>query len=115
MELSAPVTIDVGRGLVLPARQVPSPNQDPRPPGGSVDLVVIHGISLPPGDFGGDGVERLFMNQLPADGHPFYATIAGLRVSAHLYLRRGGDIVQFVPFHARAWHAGVSSWRHRPA
>ncbi|MEI8259035.1 MAG: 1,6-anhydro-N-acetylmuramyl-L-alanine amidase AmpD [Deltaproteobacteria bacterium] len=107
--------VDVGRGLLVPARHVPSPNQDSRPPGATLDLVVIHGISLPPGRFGGDWVARLFTNTLPADHHPYFASIAELRVSAHLYIRRDGELVQFVPFHARAWHAGASVWRHRVA
>jgi AmpD protein len=94
---------------------VASPNQDPRPPGATLDLVVIHGISLPPGEFGEDWVERLFLNTLPPDRHPFFASIAGLRVSSHLYIRRDGHVIQFVPFHARAWHAGASAWRHRVA
>jgi AmpD protein len=115
MQPGAPVTVDVGRGLITPARQVPSPNQDARPPGASIDLVVVHGISLPPGEFGGPWVERLFTNTLPADVHPFFATIEDLRVSAHLFIRRDGELVQFVPFHARAWHAGASVWRHRVA
>jgi len=115
MHCGAPVTVDVGRGLISPARQVASPNQDARPPGASIDLVVVHGISLPPGEFGGPWVDRLFTNTLPPDVHPFFATIAGLKVSAHLYIRRDGELVQFVPFHARAWHAGASVWRHRLA
>ena len=115
MEPGAPVTVDVGRGLLAPARVVPSPNQDARPPGATIDLLVVHGISLPPGEFGGPWVERLFLNALPAASHPYFATIAALRVSAHLFIRRDGEIVQFVPFHARAWHAGASSWRHRVA
>ena len=107
--------IDVGRGLLAGARQVASPNQDARPPGATLDLIVVHSISLPPGDYGGHWVDRLFTNTLPPDGHPFFATIADLRVSAHLYIRRDGECVQYVPFHARAWHAGASSWRHRVA
>ena len=115
MPVPPPLEVDVGRGLLRPARYVPSPNQDTRPPGATLDLVVIHGISLPPGDFGGEWVERLFLNTLPPDGHPFFQTIEALRVSAHLFVRRDGEIVQFVPFHARAWHAGASVWRHRLA
>lgn len=107
--------IDVGRGLLTGARQVASPNQDARPPGATLDLIVVHGISLPPGEYGGPWVDRLFTNTLPPDVHPFFATIADLRVSAHLYIRRDGACVQFVPFHARAWHAGASVWRHRVA
>ena len=115
MQAGAPVTVDVGRGLIAPARFVPSPNQDARPPGATIDLVVVHGISLPPGEFGGPWVERLFTNTLPPDRHPYFATIADLRVSAHLFIRRDGQLVQFVPLYARAWHAGASVWRHRVA
>ncbi len=115
MPSGASVTVDVGRGLIAPARQVASPNQDARPPGATIDLVVVHGISLPPGEYGGPWVERLFTNALPAERHPFFATIAELKVSAHLFIRRDGELVQFVPFHARAWHAGASVWRHRLA
>jgi len=100
-------------GIASTAAQVPSPNCDARPDGAVVDLVVVHGISLPPGRFGGDGVLRLFTNRLDAAGHPYYATIAGLRVSAHFLIRRDGALVQFVPCRLRAWHAGVSSWRGR--
>ncbi len=106
------LNVDV-HGVVRKARQVPSPNRDARPPGAAITLVVVHGISLPPGSFGGDSVERLFTNALDPEGHPFYATIATLRVSAHFFVRRGGDLVQFVPCNERAWHAGVSSWRGR--
>jgi N-acetyl-anhydromuramoyl-L-alanine amidase len=115
MPAPARFEVDVGRGLLRPARYVRSPNQDARPPGATLDLVVIHGISLPPGEFGGDWVERLFQNALPPDHHPFFRSIEGLRVSAHLFVRRDGEILQFVPFHARAWHAGASVWRHRVA
>ncbi|MCZ8129796.1 MAG: 1,6-anhydro-N-acetylmuramyl-L-alanine amidase AmpD [Steroidobacteraceae bacterium] len=110
-----PHAIDTGRGLVVGARFVPSPNQDARPPGATLDLVVVHGIGLPPGEFGGDWIERLFTNRLLPEAHPYFATIAHLRVSAHVLVRRDGELVQFVPFHARAWHAGASSWRHRLA
>jgi N-acetyl-anhydromuramoyl-L-alanine amidase len=109
------LTIDAGRGLVEQARQVPSPNQDARPPGASIDLIVVHGIGLPPGEFGGPWVEALFLNRLPAEVHPFFRTLEGLKVSAHVFVRRDGSMLQFVPFHARAWHAGASSWRHRTA
>ena len=77
--------------------------------------MVLHGISLPPGEFGGDAIERLFTNTLDPDGHPAFAAIASLRVSAHLLIRRDGECVQFVPFTARAWHAGRSRWRERQA
>jgi len=107
--------VDPGTGLLGGARYVHSPNQDARPPGATLDLIVVHGIGLPPGEFGGPWVERLFTNALPGDAHPFFATIVDLRVSTHLFIRRDGEVVQFVPFHARAWHAGPSSWRNRVA
>jgi AmpD protein len=105
--------IDTVTGWLQPARQLPSPNCDDRPAGTEPDLVVVHGISLPPGEFGGPWIDRLFTNTLPAEAHPYFATIVDLRVSAHLLLRRDGEIVQYVPFHRRAWHAGVSSWAGR--
>jgi len=99
------------RGIANLARQVRSPNRDARPPGAEVTLVVVHGISLPPGTFGGAGIEQLFTNRLDPSAHPYYATIADLRVSAHFLIRRDGALVQFVPCGERAWHAGASSWR----
>jgi AmpD protein len=105
--------VDAHSGRLLGARQVDSPNCDDRPPGQAPELVVVHGISLPPGEFGGPWIEALFSNRLPADAHPYFAGIAGLRVSAHLLVRRDGAVVQFVPFHRRAWHAGPSQWRGR--
>jgi len=105
--------VDAGSGRLLGARRVDSPNCDDRPPGQAPELVVVHGISLPPGEFGGPWIEALFTNRLPAHGHPYFAAIAGLRVSAHLLVRRDGAVVQFVPFHRRAWHAGTSQWRGR--
>jgi len=92
---------------------VASPNCDARPAGAAVELIVIHNISLPPGEFGGPGIEDLFLNRLDATIHPYYAGIAHLRVSAHFLIRRNGEIVQFVPCTQRAWHAGVSQWRGR--
>ena len=106
------LTIDA-RGVAPAARQVRSPNFDARPPGATISLVVVHGISLPPGVFDGDDVQRLFTNTLDGTAHPFYATIAGLRVSSHFFIRRGGEVVQFVSCNERAWHAGKSSWRGR--
>ncbi|MGH7644721.1 MAG: 1,6-anhydro-N-acetylmuramyl-L-alanine amidase AmpD [Gemmatimonadales bacterium] len=94
-------------------RFIESPNCDDRPPAAEVSLLVIHGISLPPGKFGGDGVLRLFTNTLDWAAHPFYETLRGLRVSAHFFVRRTGEIIQFVPCGRRAWHAGESSWRGR--
>lgn len=79
------------------------------------ELIVVHGISLPPGEFGGPWIDRLFCGNLPPDAHPYFATIAGLRVSAHVLVRRDGTLVQYVPFGLRAWHAGASGWRGRPA
>jgi AmpD protein len=95
------------------ARRVPSPNCDSRPPGAIVDLALLHSISLPRGAYGGDAVERLFTNRLDPAAHPSFADLAGLRVSAHFLVRRGGELLQFVPLQARAWHAGVSRWRGR--
>lgn len=100
-------------GRAHPARWVPSPNCDARPPEAAVTLVVVHSISLPPGEFGGSGIERLFTNTLDPRRHPFYAGIATLRVSAHFLVRRDGELVQFVACNDRAWHAGVSSWNGR--
>jgi AmpD protein len=110
---AARFAIDTERGLLELARQEPSPNCDDRPRGVEPDLIVVHGISLPPGEFGGPWIDRLFTNALPADGHPYFAEVAGLRVSSHLLIRRSGEVVQYVPFHRRAWHAGVSSWAGR--
>ena len=107
--------IDPGTGIMAAARQVPSPNCDPRPPGATPDLIVVHGISLPPDEFGGPWIERLFTNMLPPDQHPYFAQVAALKVSAHLLIRRDGELVQYVPFHLRAWHAGASAWRYRVA
>jgi len=90
-----------------------SPNQDGRPPGEAIRLVVVHAISLPPGEFGGPGVEQLFTNTLDPAEHPYYATIAHLRVSAHFFIRRDGEAIRFVDPARRAWHAGMSSWQGR--
>lgn len=92
---------------------MPSPNFDARPEGASIDLLVVHGISLPPGEFGGPWIEALFRNRLPASRHPYFREIADLRVSAHLLIRRDGEILQFVPFPERAWHAGESCFGER--
>ncbi len=102
-------------GWLAGARRVPSPNCDDRPPGVNPDLIVVHGISLPPGEFGGPWVDRLFTNALPVSAHPYFASIADLRVSAHALVRRDGTLVQYVPFHLRAWHSGVSSHLGREA
>jgi AmpD protein len=108
------LTID-DDGMVPQFRQVPSPNCDDRPAEAAIELVVIHNISLPPGVFGGDAVERLFTNTLDCDSHPYYAGLRGVRVSAHFLLRRDGAPTQFVACSRRAWHAGESSWRGRSA
>jgi AmpD protein len=94
-------------------RVVDSPNQDERPPGVEVSLVVVHSISLPPGEYGGDAIERLFTNRLDPDAHPYFREIHALKVSAHFLVRRDGELLQFVPPARRAWHAGASSWRGR--
>lgn len=100
------------QGLLVGGKYIPSPNCDDRPPG-AIELLVIHNISLPPGEFGGDGVQRLFTNTLDAFAHPYYQTIAGLKVSAHFFVRRDGQIIQFVSCLKRAWHAGESRWQGR--
>ena len=93
--------------------RVASPNHDARPRGATLDLLVIHSISLPPGEFGGPGIEQLFTNRLDPGAHPYFRAIAGLRVSAHFLIRRDGALIQFVACGKRAWHAGVSAWRGR--
>ena len=95
------------------ARYVASPNCDERPAGAAVTLLVVHAISLPPGRYGGDAIERLFTNRLDPGAHPYFKEIQGLKVSSHFLVRRDGELVQFVPVHKRAWHAGASSWRGR--
>jgi len=100
-------------GWLSRARRIASPNQDERPEDAEVSLLVVHNISLPPGEFGGPGVIDLFLNRLDHAAHPYYASLRGLRVSSHFFLRRDGELVQFVPCGRRAWHAGVSQWRGR--
>jgi AmpD protein len=109
------IEIDPATGLGRALRQVLCPHWDARPPGQQPELIVVHGISLPPGQFGGPWIDRLFCGNLPPDADPYFVQVAGLRVSAHAIVRRDGAVVQFVPFHARAWHAGVSSWAGRGA
>jgi N-acetyl-anhydromuramoyl-L-alanine amidase len=99
------------QGWLKHVRHLPSPNYDARPEGTSIRLIVIHNISLPPGIFDGNAVIELFTNQLDWDTHPYFQEIRGLRVSAHFFIRRDGEPIQFVPCGMRAWHAGVSSWR----
>ena len=100
-------------GWLNQARIVPSPNCDDRPNGELPSLIVIHNISLPPGEFSGNAVEQLFTNTLDWDSHPYYQGMRGLQVSSHFFIRRDGELIQFVPCVARAWHAGVSHWNGR--
>ncbi len=101
------------RKTARPDRFVRSPNHDARLRGTKITLLVVHAISLPPGRFGGDAIERLFTNRLDPAAHPYFREIAELRVSSHFLIRRDGELVQFVPLSRRAWHAGASSWRGR--
>ncbi|MAM71212.1 MAG: 1,6-anhydro-N-acetylmuramyl-L-alanine amidase AmpD [Gammaproteobacteria bacterium] len=94
------------------ARQLSSPNCSPRPDD-EISLLVIHNISLPPGEFGGPFIDELFCNQLDCSQHDFFADLQDLKVSSHLLIRRDGEVVQYVPFDMMAWHAGVSSWKGR--
>jgi AmpD protein len=106
--------IDPTKGIFLPARHCWSPNRDARPSGVGLDLIVVHGISLPPGVFGSEWVEALFMNRIPeTHPDPVLRSVSKLRVSAHLFIDRWGRIVQYVPFVERAWHAGASFWKGR--
>lgn len=105
--------IDAATGLIKGVRQVLSVSHDSRPAGIPPELIVVHGISLPPGEYGGPWIDRLFTGALPADAHPYFAAIAGLNVSAHVLVRRSGQIVQYVPLQRRAWHAGASEYRGR--
>jgi AmpD protein len=105
--------VDIERGLLRAAQYNASPNADARPDSMLPELIVVHGISLPPGEFGGPWIEALFMNRLPPEVHPYFEAVAPLQVSSHLLIRRAGEIVQFVPFSMRAWHAGKSNFRGR--
>ncbi len=113
--LSVPFTIDVSTGLLAGVRQVLSPHLDVRPAGVRPELIVLHGISLPPGEFGGPWIDQLFCGNLPPAAHPYFATLKDARVSAHLLICRAGAVTQYVPFQARAWHAGASSYQGRAA
>ena len=110
MSATADPGLDWVDGWWRGARRCASPNFGPRPVGTSIDLLLIHSISLPPGEYGGDAIEQLFMNQLDWESHPYYEQIRGLTVSAHFVVRRDGTPVQFVSCDQRAWHAGASSW-----
>jgi N-acetyl-anhydromuramoyl-L-alanine amidase len=107
--------VDLDSGLLRGVRQMASPNCDSRPDGVEAELIVVHGISLPPGEFGGPWIDRLFTNSLPPDEHPYFAQAASRRVSAHLCIRRDGTMTQYVRFTDRAWHAGQSSYHGREA
>jgi len=100
-------------GVLAGAVQVPSPNWDERPPDSAVSLLVVHNISLPPGEFGGEAIVQLFTNTLDFAAHPYYESLRDLKVSAHFLVHREGELIQLVPCAKRAWHAGSSSWRGR--
>lgn len=105
--------INTETGLIENALYTASPNVDDRPADADIDLIVVHSISLPPGEYGGPWIEKLFTNRLPAEAHPYFAEIYQLKVSAHVLIRRDGTVQQFVPFHQRAWHAGQSCYQGR--
>ncbi len=100
-------------GLLSNATQISSDNFDDRPDGQNINLIVVHNISLPPDEYGGPYISQLFTNQLKKDEHPYFADIYQLKVSSHLLIRRDGEIIQYVPFHKRAWHAGASAYSGR--
>ncbi len=100
-------------GLLEQCKQCLSPNRDSRPENTAIDLVVVHSISLPPGVYGGEAIEHFFQNQLDKNEHPYFDEIHALKVSSHVLIKRSGEIVQFVPFHERAWHAGQSNYQGR--
>ncbi|HEX3835743.1 MAG TPA: 1,6-anhydro-N-acetylmuramyl-L-alanine amidase AmpD [Steroidobacteraceae bacterium] len=110
----SPLQVEPSTGLLTRTRQVLSNHFDERPAGSVPELIVVHGISLPPGDYGGPWIEYLFTGTLPRHVHAFFATIPPGRVSSHVLVRRDGMPVQFVPFGARAWHAGISEYQGRP-
>ena len=112
-DLSAQQVVVDADGWIGAARRVASPNVDERPEGERISLVVIHAISLPPAEYGSDSVERFFLNSLDHAAHPYFEMLRGVRVSAHFFIRRDGELIQFVSCLARAWHAGVSQWQGR--
>jgi N-acetyl-anhydromuramoyl-L-alanine amidase len=111
----AALDLDPVKHILFNVSYIPSPHADPRPAYTSINMIVIHGISLPPGEFGSDAIERFFCGELDSSAHPYFQEIATLRVSAHLLIKRTGEIVQFVPFDQRAWHAGVSQFGQEQA
>ena len=110
-----PLRIDTATGWIEGVRRIESPNFDARPPGCEPELIVIHGISLPPGEFGGSGIDELFCNALDPNAHPYFGQICHLRVSSHVLITRAGAVTQYVSFQDRAWHAGESSYCGRRA
>ena len=111
--IGASLKISKQSGLIDGSRYLASPNHDDRPNSEDIGLIVIHNISLPPEQFGGDYINQLFTNCLCEDDHPFFAEISHLRVSSHVLILRNGDVIQYVPFHKRAWHSGISSFQGR--
>jgi N-acetyl-anhydromuramoyl-L-alanine amidase len=109
------VIVDPATGWLQRTRRVESPNSDERPPAATLDLIVVHGISLPPGRFGAGWIDRFFLNELPAAADPYFATIAEMKVSAHVLVARDGALTQYVSFNRRAWHAGRSFYCGRDA
>jgi AmpD protein len=107
--------VDLESGLMRGVRHLASPNYDSRPAGIEADLIVVHGISLPPGEFGGPWIDRLFTNSLPVEMHPYFAEVGSLRVSSHVVVARDGAVTQYVAFPERAWHAGKSFYQGREA
>ena len=107
------IELDQNAEWLRNVRKVPSPNQDERPERTAIDMLVVHGISLPPGQFGGNYIDALFTNRLDPELHPYFRDIAGRKVSAHVLINRAGEITQYVPFNRRAWHAGVSTFHGR--
>ena len=105
--------INKNTGLLDECTQCPSPNRDPRPENTAIGLIVVHSISLPPGQYGGKSIEQFFQNKLDKDEHPYFEEIHEMQVSSHALIKRDGEIVQFVPFHERAWHAGQSNYQGR--
>ena len=110
-----PVRVEPDTGWLEGADRRPTPNRDARPPDAGVNLVVVHAISLPPGEFGGAWIDDLFLNRLDPQAHPYFRDIADLRVSAHALIRRDGSLTQYAGFGERAWHAGESCWEGRAA
>lgn len=101
------------KGWLSGVRHVASPNCDARPAGIAIDMLVIHNISLPPNEYGGDAISQFFSNTLDHSTHPYFERLKGIKVSSHFLVRRDGRVIQFVPCNKRAWHAGVSTWRER--